>query len=232
MKINTGSERRAMKRTIPVVVLAIAITTNIALAVMSPPTETTDQPYHYPEINTYPTPALRIEYVYAATVTESPKQFVNQELSDAPDITKQPEPTETVIQSEDNPVNSEALCQVDTKAPCSERELDMLAKTVWGEARGCSPDEQRLVVWTVFQRVDDGEWGDTIEDVITNPGQFTGYDEQNPIDPDIYTLCSEEAKKWRQGEPAPLFAPYATIRPYLYFDGDGTSNWFRKDYQR
>ncbi|MFV0519755.1 MAG: hypothetical protein ACK5LY_05710, partial [Lachnospirales bacterium] len=36
-----------------------------------------------------------------------------------------------------------------TELPFTLNEVEMLAKTVWGEARGCTKDEQRLVVWTV-----------------------------------------------------------------------------------
>ena len=71
----------------------------------------------------------------------------------------------------------------------SPHELTLLAQTVWGEARGCTPEEQRLVVWTVFQRVGAEGYGNTIEDVVKDPRQFGGYQRQNPVDPEIYALC-------------------------------------------
>lgn len=110
-------------------------------------------------------------------------------------------------------------------------DINLLAKMVWGEARGCAPEEQRLVVWTVLQRVDaGGEFRsyDTIEAVVTEAGQFVGYDESHPIDPDIYSLCLEVLMDWWRGEEPPTHEIYAPSAPYYFFDGDGTHNWFRE----
>ena len=104
----------------------------------------------------------------------------------------------------------------------------MMARTVWGEARGCTPDEWRLVIWTALQRVDDSRWGDTIEDVLTARYQFIGYRAGNPIDPDIYAVCVEEMLKWWSGEDPPTHEAYAPSAPYFFFDGDGRNNWFRE----
>jgi len=114
-------------------------------------------------------------------------------------------------------------------APLPAADIRMLARVVWGEARGCSPDEQRLVCWTVFQRVDAGGWyGSTIKEVVTKRAQFNGYRSKNPVESDIYDLCAEEAQKWIDGESPPTLAPYAPTAPYYFFDGDGVSNWFRE----
>jgi hypothetical protein len=113
----------------------------------------------------------------------------------------------------------------------SEAEAEMLAKMVWGEARGCTADEQRLVVWTVFQRVDGDDWGDTIEAVVTARAQFHGYDTNNPILLDIYDLCAEELIAWHDGAEPPTHELYAPTAPYYYFEGDGLHNYFRKDWR-
>jgi spore germination cell wall hydrolase CwlJ-like protein len=117
----------------------------------------------------------------------------------------------------------------------TEDELEMLAKTVWGEARGCTPDEWRLVIWTVFQRVDsessDFRSQNSIEAVLTYPLAFTGYRVSNPVDPDILALVTEEAHAWQYGAEAPTFEPYAATLPYLFFDGDGCHNWYRAEWR-
>ena len=56
----------------------------------------------------------------------------------------------------------------------SDEEIDMLAKTVWGEARGCNEYEQSLVVWCILNRYDDGRFGSSVKDIITAPHQFQG----------------------------------------------------------
>lgn len=96
----------------------------------------------------------------------------------------------------------------------SEADVELLAKTVWGEARGCTAEEQRLVVWTVFQRVDADDWGDT----------------NHPIPSSIYDLCAEELIAWQSGAEPPTHERYAPTLPYYFFEGDGLHNWFREDW--
>lgn len=110
-------------------------------------------------------------------------------------------------------------------------EVEALAKTVWGEARGLSADEWRLVVWCVLQRVDDSRWPDTVEGVVMQPGQFHGYAEGNPVDPDIYEVCAGELARWAAGVAAAVHEEYAPTAPYYYFEGFDGHNWFREIYK-
>ena len=119
----------------------------------------------------------------------------------------------------------------------SESDVELIAKTVWGESRGCAPAEQRLVVWTILNRLDDGRFGGTIEAILTAPRQFPAYRRRNPITPEIYSLCEAELEKWARGEKAPILEPYATTAKYLYFDGRKTAsgkrhNFFRGEFKR
>ncbi len=119
------------------------------------------------------------------------------------------------------------------ETPLTNTDVVLLSKTVWGEARGCAPEEQRLVVWTVLQRVDAGgvfAQYDTIEAAITAPGQFVGYDDNNPVEPDIYDLCLEVLSEWQRGAEPPTHEIYAPTAPYYFFDGDGQHNWFREEW--
>ena len=113
----------------------------------------------------------------------------------------------------------------------TDREIEMIAKAVWGEARGTTPEEQRLVVWTVLQRVDAGNYGDNIEAVVTAPRQFDGYRDDNPVCPDIYALVKGELQKWARGEEPPTLEPFAPRAPYLYFAGRRGNNWFREQWR-
>lgn len=105
----------------------------------------------------------------------------------------------------------------------------VLAKTVWGEARGCSVMEQAAVVWCVLNRVDAG-YGDIIT-VATAPGAFVGYREGNPVDPDILKLVYDVLDRWwlestNSGEVGRVLPP-----DYLWFHGDGEVNYFRNAYE-
>lgn len=115
----------------------------------------------------------------------------------------------------------------------TEADINMLAKLVFAEAGGCSEDEQRLVVWTVFQRVDssDHDFKDmnTIEAVVTAPNQFAYYP-KSPVIENIRAVCEAEISKWANFEQPPTIEPYAPTLPYLFFEGDGYHNWFRAEW--
>ena len=110
----------------------------------------------------------------------------------------------------------------------TQQDVEALARTVYGEARGCSPMEQRLVVWTVLQRLDDTRWPDTISEVVRQPNQFKGYSELHPLDNAILTLCEEEAAAWAGGASPPVAEPWAPEIPYFFFDSRGGRNYFRE----
>ena len=59
----------------------------------------------------------------------------------------------------------------------SDEEIDILAKTVWGEARGLDEYEQSLVVWCILNRFDNGKFGSSVKEIVTKPHQFQGYKE-------------------------------------------------------
>lgn len=147
----------------------------------------------------------------------------------SPTETPTPEPTEAYFRDEVDAYPESYYYPV---APYTDSEIDMLSRTVWGEARGCSQDEQRLVVWTVLQRVDDDRFPDTIEDVIMEPLQFAGYSEEHPVENDIWNLCAEVLADWWHGAEPPTLEPYAMTLPYLFFDGDGRHNWYREEWQK
>lgn len=109
--------------------------------------------------------------------------------------------------------------------------ITMLAKVIWGEARGCTTTEQAAVVWTVLNRVDHPDFGDDIEEVVLRPNAFTGYDPSNPVLEEHMRLAEDVIErwtweKWDGGD-------YGRVLPkaYLYFHGDGKINWFRMEYE-
>ena len=109
----------------------------------------------------------------------------------------------------------------------SERELAMLAKTVWGEARGCSKLEQSAVVWCVLNRVDDGQG--TIAQVITAPRQFHGYSSKHPVTPEILELVRDVVTRWLIEKYTCGDVGRTLPSNYLFFSSDSTGigNIFR-----
>ena len=118
----------------------------------------------------------------------------------------------------------------------TERDIELLAKMVWGEARGCAPAEQALCVWTVINRLEAGRFGDTLEDVVTAPHQFVGYQAKHPVTDEIRTVVEDALAAWDNGETAPALPPYAGTGGYLFFTGgrgdDGQlHNFFKEEWR-
>lgn len=68
--------------------------------------------------------------------------------------------------------------------PVTEKDRDMLARTLWGEARGESLAGQIAVAWTIRNRVDDGKtkswWGEGYAGVCQKPYQFSCWNKNDP----------------------------------------------------
>ena len=105
-------------------------------------------------------------------------------------------------------------------------EIDHIAKTVWGEARGLSKTHQAGVVWTILNRCDDGRFGKGVIDVITAPSQFAGYRFGNPVDPEIRDLVVDVLNRYSQEKAGIKNVGRVLPKEYLYFRGNGKTNLF------
>lgn len=102
-------------------------------------------------------------------------------------------------------------------------EAEYIARTIWGEARGCSPEEQAKVAWCILNRVDDGRFGKDILGVVTRPYQFTGYSASNPVMDEHYKIAVDTIEKW-QREKAGEDVERELAKDKLYFNSDGRGN--------
>lgn len=105
-------------------------------------------------------------------------------------------------------------------------EAEYIAKTIYGEARGCSAEEQAAVVWCILNRVDQGIWGDGIIGVITSPDQFAGYEATHPVLDELYGIAQDVLAQWRY-ERSGVAAERVLPKEYVYFSGNGVYNVFR-----
>lgn len=66
----------------------------------------------------------------------------------------------------------------------TDNDRDILARTLWGEARGESLAGQVAVAWTIRNRVNDGKakswWGEGYADVCQKPYQFSCWNRNDP----------------------------------------------------
>lgn len=112
-------------------------------------------------------------------------------------------------------------------------EAEVLAKTVYGEARGCSTTEQAAVIWCILNRVDDsgGYWPDDIIGVATQDSQFHGWDEGHPVLPELYELALDVIDRWQREKEGERNVGRVLPSDYFYFHGDGLHNHFRQDWK-
>lgn len=114
----------------------------------------------------------------------------------------------------------------------TEEEVNYIAKTVWGEARGCSKIQQSAVVWCILNRLDNGFWGDTIKSVVTYPSQFHGYSDSFPVTDEIRELVEDVLLRWNMEKAGATNVGRTLPSNYLYFvaDGTGIGNDFKTSY--
>ena len=164
--------------------------------------------------------------VSATLLLGSSLLLIGQEQDSAP-IVSQTSPS-MVESQEPIKIDEKNTATPEVVAKYSSYEVTLVAKTVWGEARGCSRDEQKLVVWCICNRAD--ARNQSVEEVVTATNQFVGYDHDHPVEPEIVELVEEVLQAWSCNEEALILPPYATTSNYQYFSGDGKHNWFREEY--
>lgn len=111
--------------------------------------------------------------------------------------------------------------------------IDMLAKTVWGEARGCSDTQKAAVVWCILNRVDSDRFPNDIKSVITQKNQFEGYNNSFPVEEEIVAIVKDVLWRYEYEKNGPFVGYSGRVLPkeYLFFraSGDGV-NVFRTEY--
>ena len=171
--------------------------------------------YRLGEANTY------VQPVYQFTLQVDPSMIENKEESNL-------KPDEEVTDQtpvEDN--NSEAeVVELVIENNFTNEEIDHIAKTVWGEARGLSKTHQAGVVWSILNRCDDGRFGKGVIGVVTAPSQFAGYRSGNPVDPEIRELVVDVLDRYSQEKAGIENVGRVLPKDYLYFRGNGKTNLF------
>ena len=161
--------------------------------------------------------ALLVCIIYARAtwddeVQPAPAPTVAVEETAEPEQSEAPEPSEA-------PVYYEMYFTEDDVAE--------VAKMLWGEARGCTRDNQIKCAWVVVNRVDDERFPDTIQGVLSQPHQFHGYSESFPVTDELYSVAFDVLTRWsyeKQGIPVRR----ELEKSYLWFTGNGEENIFRE----
>ena len=131
-------------------------------------------------------------------------------------------------------VDTNGLCVVEVAEPeyemyFTEADVIALAQMLYGEARGCTVDNQMKCVWCVLNRVDDSRFPDTIQGVLSQPSQFHGYSPNFPVWDELKEVARDVLTRWsmeKQGADVARELP----NTYLWFTGDSVQNHFREEY--
>ena len=171
--------------------------------------------YRIGEANTY------VQPVYQFTLQVDPSMIENKEESNPKSENKATD--QTAAEDNNNEVD---IVDLTIKNNFTDKEIDYIAKTVWGEARGLSKTQQAGVVWTILNRFDDGRFGKEIIRVITAPSQFAGYKSSHPVDPEIRNLVIDVLDRYAQEKAGIENVGRVLPKDYLYFRGNGKTNLF------
>ena len=157
--------------------------------------------------------ALLLCIVYARATWEQPATAPTAPVeANKPEQTEAPEPSEEPIYYE---------------MYFTEDDVAEVAKMLWGEARGCTRDNQIKCAWVVVNRVDDDRFPDTIQSVLEQPSQFHGYDPTYPVTDELYSVAFDVLTRWsyeKQGVPVRR----ELSGSFLWFTGNGEENIFRE----
>lgn len=111
-----------------------------------------------------------------------------------------------------------------------DNEISMLAKLIYREARGIkSTDQKAGVVWCVLNRVDNGEYGNSISAVISAKHQFA-WVPNTPVEDEFYELAKDVVTRWLLEKEGIEDVGRVLPNDYLFFAGREGKNWFRKNY--
>jgi len=108
-------------------------------------------------------------------------------------------------------------------------DVEILAKLIWGEARGIpSTTEKAAVVWCVLNRVDASSYPDTVRAVVTQKHQFAGYSPDFPATEEFKAIAYDVLLRWHSEKEGTENSGRVLPKEYLYFTGDGYHNYFKK----
>ena len=150
--------------------------------------------------------------------------------ADSPGGQDQALPAHTLEEAErdkGNAPKADALTPTPDPYIPDEAEVEMLARLIWGEARGVPSDMHKAaVVWCVLNRVDDPRFPDTVLEVLEAPYQFAGYSADYPVLPELATLAADVLIRYHAERDGGTNVGRVLPVEYMYFTGDGRNNHF------
>jgi hypothetical protein len=111
------------------------------------------------------------------------------------------------------------------------KDIDMIAKVIYREARGVpGKDAKAAVAWCILNRVDDARWSNTIRGVITQKHQFA-WRARTPVTADLRAIAEDVFIRWQMEKAGIEDVGRVLPCEYVFFAGRGGKNYFRTEYR-
>lgn len=141
---------------------------------------------------------------------------------------------DTPAEPEPPKVDTKGLCVVEVQEPeyemyFTEADVTALAQMLYGEARGCTVDNQMKCVWCALNRVDDARFPDSIIGVVSQSGQFYGYSPYFPVWDELRAVALDVLTRWSM-EKQGVAVTRELDKNAVFFTGNGSENVFRGVY--
>lgn len=147
------------------------------------------------------------------------------------------------VDAEYTPVITIPATPEPTPEPCpiTYEEIVMLAQTLHEESQvvywngnkyGVSYiARQAAVGWCALNRYDNGGFGDTLAEILSKPHQFA-WKEDAPVTEHFLWLAQDIVDRWWAEKQGATDVGRTLPSEYLFFEGDGRENHFRKEYEK
>lgn len=124
----------------------------------------------------------------------------------------------------------------ETEFSYTDDDVTALAQMAYGEAWGTGSDtEMSQTMWCVLNRLDSNDSTyaslETPCDVITQSGQFHGYDPGNPVEERLASLAIDVLERWIAEKNGDTDVGRTLPSEYTFFWGDGLHNHYTTEYQ-
>ena len=87
-------------------------------------------------------------------------------------------------------------------------EAEYIAKLLYGQARYNSPEAQKAIAWLIINRVESPYCPNTVQEVVEQPSQWMGYNDNNIIEDRLYEVALTAVNDWHNGAHRPFSADF------------------------
>lgn len=120
---------------------------------------------------------------------------------------------EAIVQEAEERYNNmvaeyEARLNTPTEEDNYNAEAEYIAKLLYGQARYNSPEAQKAIAWLIINRVESPYYPNTVQEVVEQPSQWMGYNDNNIIEDRLYEVALTAVNDWHNGAHRPFSADF------------------------